>query len=73
MKSKDQGTDLQCAEENNGSRLKSTTGINCNPKDTILRNQGGRSDMKHQNGCLHKTHCLHPHDFNHVQGKKLLV
>lgn len=74
MKSKDQGTDLQCAKENNGSRLKSTTGINYNPKIPYLETKAGRrSDMKHQNGCLHKTHCLHHHDFNHVQGKKLLV
>lgn len=74
MKSKDQGTDLQCAEENNCSRLKSTTGINYNPKVPYLETKAGRrSDMKHQNGCLRKTHCLHPQDFKLVQGKKLLV
>ncbi len=59
------GKQWQQSEIHNWNKLQS--------QDTILRNQGGRSDMKHQNGCLHKTHCLHPQDFNHVQGKKLLV
>jgi hypothetical protein len=41
VKSKDQGTDLQCAEENNGSRVKSTTGINYNPKIPYLETKAG--------------------------------
>jgi hypothetical protein len=41
VKSKVQGTDLQCAEENNGSRLKSTTGINYNPKIPYLETKAG--------------------------------
>ncbi len=40
-KSKDQATDLQCAEENNGSRLKSATGINYNPKIPYLETKAG--------------------------------